>query len=58
MTTQLTTSIPIFSAVLTPQEFLSDGRRESFAEHFVLKGAEAARACATTFAGCAIARVA
>ncbi len=58
MTAQLDTGIPIFSAVLTPHDFLSDGQAEFFTEHFVLKGAEAAQACATTLAGYARDRVA
>ena len=48
MTAQLDTGIPIFSAVLTPHDFQSAGQAEFFADHFVLKGAEAAQACATT----------
>lgn len=51
MTTQLDTGVPVFSAVLTPHDFLSEGREEFFAEHFVLKGVEAAQACATTVTG-------
>jgi len=58
MTTQLETGLPVFSAVLTPQDFLGDGRREFFAEHFVLKGVEAAQACAATLASYARDRVA
>ena len=58
MTAQLDTGIPIFSAVLTPHDFISEGQPEFFAEHFVLKGAEAAQACSTTLAGYARDRVA
>ena len=58
MTAQLDTGIPIFSAVLTPHDFLSEGQPEFFAEHFVLKGAEAAQACVTTLAGYSRDRVA
>jgi 6,7-dimethyl-8-ribityllumazine synthase len=54
MTTQLASDIPIFSAVLTPHDFLSDGQPEFFAKHFVLKGVEAAQACAATLAGYAV----
>ena len=58
MTVQLDTGIPIFSAVLTPHDFQSEGQAEFFSEHFVTKGAEAAQACATTLAGYAEDRVA
>ena len=58
MTTQLDTGVPVFSAVLTPHDFQSDGQAEFFAEHFQLKGAEAAQACATTLADYARDRVA
>ena len=51
MRTQLELGVPIFSAVLTPQDFLSEGQAEFFAEHFELKGMEAAQACASTLAG-------
>ena len=58
MTVQLETGVPIFSAVLTPHDFHSEGQAEFFSEHFVIKGAEAAQACATTLAGYAKDRVA
>jgi 6,7-dimethyl-8-ribityllumazine synthase len=58
MTVQLDTGIPIFSAVLTPHDFQSEGQAEFFSENFVIKGAEAAQACATTLAGYAKDRVA
>ena len=58
MNTQLANDIPIFSAVLTPHDFRSEGQPEFFAEHFVLKGAEAAQACAATLAGYGRERVA
>lgn len=48
MQTGLETGTPIFSAVLTPHDFLSDGQPEFFKEHFVTKGIEAAHACAQT----------
>lgn len=51
MRTQLESGTPIFSAVLTPQDFLSPGQVDFFAEHFVVKGTEAAQACANTLAG-------
>ena len=48
MQTQLDTGVPIFSGVLTPRDFTSEGRAEFFKKHFVLKGREAALACAQT----------
>ena len=48
MRVQLDTGVPVFSAVLTPQDFLSDGQPEFFKEHFVIKGVEAAQSCAST----------
>jgi 6,7-dimethyl-8-ribityllumazine synthase len=48
MRVQLDTGVPVFSAVLTPQDFLSDGQPAFFQEHFVIKGAEAAHACIET----------
>ncbi|MGY4155539.1 6,7-dimethyl-8-ribityllumazine synthase [Bradyrhizobium sp. USDA 4461] len=49
MDVQLRTEIPVFSAVLTPQQFHeSDVHREFFSKHFVLKGIEVAEACADT----------
>ena len=48
MQVQLETGVPVFSAVLTPQDFLSDGQPEYFKQHFVIKGKEAARACYET----------
>lgn len=48
MRVQLDTGVPVFSAVLTPQDFLSEGQPEFFREHFVTKGAEAAHACVET----------
>ena len=45
---QLETGTPIFSAVLTPHDFISEGQPEFFKEHFVIKGNEAAHACAET----------
>ena len=42
---QLETGVPLFSAVLTPQDFLGQGQPEFFKAHFVTKGIEAAQAC-------------
>jgi 6,7-dimethyl-8-ribityllumazine synthase len=54
MTIQLGTSVPVISAVLTPQQFHEhDEHRRFFSEHFVVKGVEAAHACAATIAGMA-----
>ena len=48
MQTQLETGVPIFSAVLTPHDFISEGQPQFFKEHFVTKGIEAAQACVQT----------
>ncbi len=48
MQVQLETDVPVFSVVLTPHQFhSSDEHHTFFKEHFVIKGAEAASACAT-----------
>jgi 6,7-dimethyl-8-ribityllumazine synthase len=51
MQVQLDTGIPVFSGVLTPQDFLSDGQPAFFREHFITKGTELASACHQTLAG-------
>jgi len=49
MRVQLDTKVPVISAVLTPQNFHEhDEHRKFFYHHFVVKGAEAATACAAT----------
>ncbi len=49
MQVQLATETPIFSVVLTPHHFQeTDAHETFFAEHFVLKGQEAARAALAT----------
>jgi 6,7-dimethyl-8-ribityllumazine synthase len=49
MRVQLDTDVPIISAVLTPHHFHDHDVHESFfTEHFKVKGAEAAQACAMT----------
>ena len=49
MRVQLDTEVPVFSAVLTPQQFHEhEDHRRFFASHFVTKGTEVARACART----------
>ena len=51
MQVQLETGVPVFSVVLTPLQFHeSDEHQKFFHEHFVVKGAEAARACLQTLA--------
>lgn len=51
MRVQLDSGVPVFSVVLTPKDFHEhDTHRDFFAQHFVSKGAEAARACAQTLA--------
>jgi 6,7-dimethyl-8-ribityllumazine synthase len=49
MKVQLDTEVPVISVVLTPQHFHEhEDHRKFFTEHFVIKGEEAARACAAT----------
>jgi 6,7-dimethyl-8-ribityllumazine synthase len=54
MQLQLETEVPLITAVLTPQNFHEhDEHKRFFYEHFMLKGREAARACAETIANLA-----
>lgn len=49
MRVQLDHDVPVFSAVLTPRDFHEhETHRQFFAEHFVQKGEEVARACLET----------
>lgn len=49
MRAQLDTEVPVFSVVLTPHHFHEhEEHQRYFREHFVKKGAEAARACHDT----------
>jgi len=49
MDVQLRTEVPIFSAVLTPQQFHEHSAHfEFFRKHFAIKGVEVAEACART----------
>jgi 6,7-dimethyl-8-ribityllumazine synthase len=49
MRVQLDVDVPVLSVVLTPKSFHEhDEHRRFFAEHFVVKGTEAARACLKT----------
>jgi 6,7-dimethyl-8-ribityllumazine synthase len=49
MEVQLGAGVPVISAVLTPHHFhAGEEHRAFFAGHFVVKGAEAARACDAT----------
>jgi 6,7-dimethyl-8-ribityllumazine synthase len=49
MRVQLDSGVPVLSAVLTPKSFHEhDEHRRFFAEHFVVKGTEAANACLKT----------
>ena len=51
MRVQLDTGVPVISAVLTPKDFHEHAEHLAFfSEHFVKKGAEAARACLATIA--------
>lgn len=52
MRVQLETEVPVISVVLTPQAFHEhDEHRKFFGDHFVVKGEEAAHACAAAIAG-------
>ena len=48
MKLQMDTGVPVIYGILTPQDFMSEGREAFFAEHFVKKGREAAEACRMT----------
>src|SRR5882724_3612355 len=49
MDVQLKTEVPVFSAVLTPQQFHDSAvHHYFFRKHFVIKGIEVAEACANT----------
>ena len=49
MDVQLRTEVPVFSAVLTPQQFHeSQAHFDFFRRHFATKGVEVAEACANT----------
>ena len=49
MNVQLQTGVPVISAVLTPRHFHEhEDHRKFFYDHFVIKGTEAAAACAAT----------
>jgi 6,7-dimethyl-8-ribityllumazine synthase len=49
MQVQLETEVPVFSAVLTPQQFHEHAEHlRFFTEHFVVKGTEVASACLRT----------
>lgn len=51
MRVQLDTGKPVFSVVLTPHQFHNyDVHSDFFAQHFIVKGKEAAVACADTLA--------
>lgn len=54
MRVQLDTNVPVFSAVLTPLRFHEIAEHQQFfAEHFVKKGQEVARACLQTLSASA-----
>jgi 6,7-dimethyl-8-ribityllumazine synthase len=49
MDVQLRTEVPVFSAVVTPQQFHETAAHyDFFSKHFATKGVEVARACADT----------
>jgi 6,7-dimethyl-8-ribityllumazine synthase len=55
MRVQLDTDVPVISVVLTPHHFHEHDHHASFfAEHFTVKGIEAARACAGTIRSLAL----
>ena len=54
MGVQMNTNTPVIYGILTPQDFLSDGREEFFYQHFAVKGQEAAEACAKTIQNLAL----
>ena len=57
MRVQLDTEVPVISAVLTPQRFHEHQEHTRFfREHFLVKGAEAAAACAATIENIGAAR--
>ena len=52
MDVQLRTEVPVFSAVLTPQQFHeTEVHYDFFRKHFAMKGVEVAAACAETLLG-------
>src|SRR4051794_38951520 len=52
MDVQLRTEVPVFSAVLTPQQFHeTEVHYDFFRRHFAIKGVEVAAACAETWLG-------
>lgn len=52
MRVQMETEVPVISAVLTPQSFHEhEQHRKFFSEHFLVKGEEAAHACAAAISG-------
>ena len=52
MDVQLRTEVPVFSAVLTPQQFHeTEVHYDFFRKHFAIKGVEVAAACAETLLG-------
>lgn len=54
MRVQLDSGVPVFSSVLTPKDFHEhEDHLKFFATHFVIKGAEVARACLATLASLA-----
>ncbi len=50
MRLQMQTGTPIIYGILTPQDFMSEGREAFFHRHFRIKGQEAAHACLKTLA--------
>jgi len=52
MDVQLRTEVPVFSAVVTPEQFHETAAHfDFFRRHFAVKGVEVAEACAKTLLG-------
>jgi len=54
MRVQMDTNTPVIYGILTPQDFLSEGRQDFFFQHFHIKGREAAAACVKTMENLAL----
>lgn len=50
---QLDAGLPVIYGILTPQDFISEGRESFFLDHFVVKGEEAANTLSQTLANLA-----
>ncbi|MFT7687891.1 MAG: 6,7-dimethyl-8-ribityllumazine synthase [Candidatus Azotimanducaceae bacterium] len=50
MNVQMEQEIPIIYGILTAQDFMTEGRKDFYFDHFAEKGREAANACSLTMA--------